>query len=141
MMIITPEEELEQRRHSFARLKPGRLFSARVNYATRYFIAVDYKGGEDRVWQVLELHQHNREILARNAQKQIGLAPHGVHDKPGPYIRGLSFDDMDDLSVLCIRTRSERDGDFDRSSEETWNSTYRAFLNNPGNYEDISDWY
>lgn len=140
MIVLTEDEELSERRHAFALIKPGRLFSfSRMGPGggTRHCIAVAYEGGEDRIWHVIELHNHNLKVFAKEAANRICL-PIEVSPLIGeaPYIDKVKFDEMFGLTIHNVKTREEKPGDFDRSTRETFQRTYQTFLNNPNNYED-----
>ena len=58
LRVLSKEEELQNRRDAFARLKQGSLFDLGQE---RYFIAVGKIG--EKVWEVIELTEGNRQRI------------------------------------------------------------------------------
>lgn len=81
MRVLSPEEELKNRRESFAKLKRGILFDLSQE---RFFIAV--KKIDEKAWEVIELTEANT--------KKIISGDGCEHSR-------LHFDEMSCLNLRC----------------------------------------
>ncbi len=58
LRVLSKEEELQNRRERFARLKPGSLFDLAQK---RFFLAV--KKVDEHTWEVIELTETNKKTI------------------------------------------------------------------------------
>lgn len=79
LRVLSREEELQNRREDFAKLKTGSLFDLGQE---RFFIAV--KKIDQKVWEVIELTQTNKKRI--------------ISGQPCEHLN-LHFDDMDCLNL------------------------------------------
>lgn len=79
LRVLSREEELENRREAFAKLKPGSLFDLGQE---RFFIAI--KKIDEKVWEVIELTETNKKKI--------------ISGRPCEH-SSLDFDDMDCLNL------------------------------------------
>ena len=79
LRVLSREEELQNRREAFAKLKPGSLFDLGQE---RFFIAV--KKIDEKLWEVIELTEINKKRI--------------ISGQPCEY-SNLHFNDMDCLNL------------------------------------------
>lgn len=147
MIVITPEEEFENRQRDFGLIAPGRMFSCYNNRKTRTYIAVEFKG--DRTWRVVELDLLNRERIARNGHNMLDgwMTRRENSTDEALYVSDLHFDQMNSLHVMNIKmseAANERMRALPRLTRDEYLATmngerhdvHRSISNDPGSWED-----
>ena len=79
LRVLSREEELQNRREAYAKLKPGSLFDLAQE---RFFIAV--KKIDEKVWEVIELTEANKKNFISGQPREHS---------------NLHFNDMDCLNL------------------------------------------